>query len=140
MKYNIDRFVLAQKREFEIALKDIKNGKKIHDWIWFIFPQIKGLGHSAMSEFYAIENINEAKEYLDNKYIKNNMILICEELLKLNDNIKCIMGEPDNLKLKSSMTLFDIARPDIDVFKRVLDKFYSGEKDILTLKILLLNN
>lgn len=136
-KFDLDRFIKAQEKFYEIALNEIKNGIKLSHWSWFIFPQIKGLGQSETAQYYAIKSIEEAKKYLDNSYLYNNLINICNELLKLeSDNIIEIMGFPDNLKLCSSMTLFSIARPSETIFDEVLKKYYDSIKDQKTIDIL----
>lgn len=128
--YNIDRFVEMHKEYYETALQEIKNGYKRNHWMWYIFPQLKDLGRSSTSKFYGIENIDEVKEYMENDYLKNNMLEICNELLKQDEDIRYIMGYPDYLKLNSCMTLFEY------VFSKVIDKFYKGKRDNMTLNIL----
>ena len=136
MKIDLERFLKAQEKDYEHALNEIKNGRKTGHWIWYIFPQIAGLGFSSTSKYYSIKDKNEAIEYLKNKTLKNRLIEICEALLSLeSDDATYVMGYPDDLKLKSSMTLFDEVS-DIDVFKKVLDKFYKGEKDEMTISLL----
>lgn len=136
MKNDLERFLKAQEKDYEQALNEIKNGRKTGHWIWYIFPQIAGLGFSSTSKYYSIKDKNEAIEYLKNKTLKNRLIEICEALLSLeSDDATYVMGYPDDLKLKSSMTLFDEVS-DIDVFKKVLDKFYKGEKDEMTISLL----
>lgn len=136
MKNDLERFLKAQEKDYEHALNEIKNGRKTGHWIWYIFPQIAGLGFSSTSKYYSIKDKNEAIEYLKNKTLKNRLIEICEVLLSLeSDDATYVMGYPDDLKLKSSMTLFDEVS-DIDVFKKVLDKFYKGEKDEMTISLL----
>ena len=138
----IARFLEAQKDEYDIALKEIKKGRKESCWIWYIFPQIQGLGTSSFNEKYAIKDIEEAKEYLENETLKSRLIEITQALLDLEENdIKNIMGFPDNLKLKSSMTLFKKVEEiyNIDcgcVFQKTLDKFFNGEEDNRTITIL----
>jgi uncharacterized protein (DUF1810 family) len=138
----INRFLEAQEKEYELALKEIKNGKKESCWIWYIFPQIKGLGSSSTSEEYGIKDIEEAKEYLENETLKSRLIEITQALLDLEeDNIDNIMHFPDNLKLKSSMTLFKQVEEvyNIDcgnIFQKTLDKFFNGEDDQNTIRIL----
>ena len=133
---SIDKFIKAQEKDYEHALNEIKNGRKTGHWIWYIFPQIAGLGFSSTSKYYSIKDKNEAIEYLKNKTLKDRLIEICEALLSLeSDDATYVMGYPDDLKLKSSMTLFDEVS-DIDVFKKVLDKFYKGEKDEMTISLL----
>lgn len=137
MNYDISRFIEAQRSSYQQALSEIKNGKKASHWIWYIFPQIKGLGRSAMSEYYGIQNIDEAKAYLADPILSKRLIEICEALLSLdtNDAVE-VMGRPDDKKLKSSMTLFDAATDSLEIFQMVLDKYYNGKKDNLTLRIL----
>lgn len=137
MNYDISRFIEAQRSSYQQALTEIKNGKKASHWIWYIFPQIKGLGRSAMSEYYSIQDIDEAKAYLADAILSKRLIEICEVLLSLdtNDAVE-VMGRPDDKKLKSSMTLFDAATDSLEIFQMVLDKYYNGKKDNLTLRIL----
>lgn len=136
MKNDLERFLKAQEKDYEQALNEIKNGRKTGHWIWYIFPQIAGLGFSSTSKYYSIKDKNEAVEYLKNKTLKNRLIEICEALLSLeSDDATYVMGYPDDLKLKSSMTLFNEVS-DIDIFKKVLDKFYNGEKDEMTISLL----
>ena len=136
MKNDLERFLKAQEKDYEHALNEIKNGRKTGHWIWYIFPQIAGLGFRSTSKYYSIKDKNEAIEYLKNKTLKDRLIEICEALLSLeSDDATYVMGYPDDLKLKSSMTLFDEVS-DIDVFKKVLDKFYKGEKDEMTISLL----
>lgn len=105
--------------------------------MWYIFPQIAGLGNSVMSEHYAIKSVDEAKLFYRDAYLGKNLVEICYELLKLKtDDAESVLGFPDCLKLKSSMTLFCIACPEEKVFSAVLDKFYKGEKDLKTIRIL----
>lgn len=134
---DLERFINAHEKNYKNALLEIKNGKKQTHWMWYIFPQIKGLGHSTTAKYYEIKSIEEAKAYLNNKYLKNHLIEISSELLKLkNNNITQILGTPDDLKLHSSMTLFSIIDKDNKVFKEVLNKFYNGIKDENTIQIL----
>ena len=137
MTYEISRFIKAHQSDYQRALSEIKNGKKVSHWIWYIFPQIKGLGRSSMSEYYGIQDLNEAKAYLVDPTLGKHLIEICYALLSLdtNDAVE-VMGRPDDRKLKSSMTLFDTATDSLDVFQMVLDKYYHGNKCCRTLKIL----
>ena len=136
MKNDLERFLKAQDKDYEQALKEIKKGRKTSHWTWYIFPQIAGLGFSSTSKYYSIKDKNEAIEYLKNNTLKHRLIEICEALLSLeSDDATYVMGYPDDLKLKSSMTLFSEVS-DIDVFKKVLDKFYNGEKDEMTISLL----
>ena len=132
----LTKFITAQKEDFDIALTEIKNGRKESHWIWYIFPQIAGLGRSATSEYYAIQNLSEAKMYLENEYLHNNLLTICQALLDLKtDDAEEVLGWIDAMKLKSSMTLFTLAAPEEPVFKAVLDKFFHGELDEKTVEI-----
>ena len=133
---NLDRFIKSQERDYDRALKEIKNGHKTTHWIWYIFPQIDGLGYSSTAKYYAIKDINEAKEYINNEYLRGHLIEISNALLELKSNNPLdVMGYPDNLKLKSSMTLFSEVSDD-EVFNDVLLKYYNGEKDQNTLRLL----
>ena len=134
--YNLNRFIEAQNKDYDKALNDIKNGKKLTHWIWYIFPQLKELGLSNTSIYYGISSIEEAKEYLKNEYLNNHLIEITKALLSLeNNDIEDVFGYPDNLKVKSCMTLFYYASNN-EIFKKVIDKFYNGEFDINTVKLI----
>lgn len=137
MNYEISRFMKAHQTDYQRALSEIKNGKKISHWMWYIFPQLKGLGRSSMSEYYGIQDLDEAKVYLADPILGKHLIEICNALLSLdtNDATK-VMGRPDDRKLKSSMTLFDAATESSDIFQMVLDKYYNGKKDYRTLYML----
>lgn len=133
---SLERFLDAQKVNYEIALSEIKGGKKYSHWIWYIFPQIQGLGHSPTSKYYAIKNKEEAIEYLKHPILSVRLLEITEELLKLDeDNISAIMGYLDDIKLKSSMTLFYLVSGN-EIFKAVIDKYFDGELDAKTIAIL----
>jgi uncharacterized protein (DUF1810 family) len=133
---NLERFIDAQERSYQIALSEIKNGKKQSHWMWYIFPQVQGLGFSDTSKFYAIKNIDEAKEFLLHPVLGNRLVNLCNELLKLeSDNANSIFGSPDDLKLKSSMTLFSSLNIN-PVFQMVLDKFFNGTGDNKTLELI----
>ncbi len=136
--YDLERFINAQEDSYEIALNEIKNGRKRSHWIWYIFPQLKGLGRSSTAEYYGIDGIDEAKEYYNNDYLKKHLLEITSELLLLeNDNIDYIMGYPDNLKLLSCMTLFNEVDKSNDLFMKVINKYYNGRKDDNTLRLLM---
>jgi uncharacterized protein (DUF1810 family) len=137
MEHNLERFITAQKAVFQTAIAELQNGRKESHWMWYIFPQIQGLGFTETSKFYAIKNLQEAKEFLNHRLLGPRLILISSVLLDspLKDAHK-IFGSPDDLKLHSSMTLFSEV-PDADpVFKKVLDKFFESRKDNKTLKML----
>lgn len=137
MDYEISRFLKAHQSDYQCALSEIKNGKKVSHWIWYIFPQLKGLGRSSMSEYFGIKDLDEARAYLADPILGEHLIEICNALLSLDTNdITEVMGRPDDKKLRSSMTLFDAATESSDVFQRVLDKYYYGKKDYRTLRML----
>ena len=134
---DLNRFLKAQEDTYIRALEEIKAGKKRSHWMWFIFPQIKGLGQSQVSKYYAIQNFEEAILYLENSLLKSRLLEISHALLELDvSNIADVLGSIDTLKLKSSMTLFDAATESLDIFQMVLDKYYNGKKDYRTLKML----
>ena len=129
----LDRFIKAQENTYSIALNEIKNGRKRSHWMWYIFPQIKGLGMSDASRFYGIDGVIEARAYLDNEILGARLREITGELLKLNENNPFdIFGTIDMIKLKSCMTLFNYVS-DEDIFMDVLEKFYNGEIDDKTI-------
>ncbi len=135
-KYDLDRFLKMQQYDYTTALSEIKSGHKRSHWIWYIFPQLKGLGRSNMSEFYGIENIEEAKEYMRHPVLGSRLTEISEALLSLDSNDPLeVMGMPDDLKLCSCMTLFEQAS-DEPVFGKVLDKYFNGARDKRTIKLL----
>ena len=132
---DINRFVKKQKEMYDIAYKEIKSGKKKSHWMWFIFPQIDGIGSSPISKFYAIKDKSEVIEYFNNEYLKNNYLSLCDVLLKLEVcNPVDIFGYIDSLKLHSSLTLFYLITNSEAIYK-VLKKFYNGELDEITYSI-----
>ena len=134
---DLSRFHEAQKNDYASALANVRAGKKRSHWIWYIFPQITGLGDSPPSRHYAIKSLEEAADYLRDPVLGGHLIEISEALLALDScNPLEVMGPPDDLKLRSCMTLFREADPSCEVFQKVLDKFYHGEPDTKTLKIL----
>jgi len=134
---NLQRFTDAQKNDYDIALAEIKNGRKRSHWMWYIFPQMQGLGFSETSKYYAIKNMEEAVAYSKHPILGVRLIQICQVLLQLAEkNATNIFGYPDDVKLKSSMTLF-ASLPNADpVFQAVLNKFFNGKKDEKTLQLL----
>lgn len=125
--YDLERFVEAQNMVYDMALREIKEGQKRGHWIWFIFPQIKGLGHSYNSEYYGISGTKEAKAYLEHPLLGARLREISQAMLDCgNPSADDILGFPDVLKVRSCMTLFDMVSPN-DIFKQVLDKYYEGK-------------
>lgn len=136
-EYNLQRFIDAQKKDYATALKEIKNGRKQSHWMWYIFPQIQGLGFSSTSKYYAIKDVDEATAYLQHDILGTRLIEICNALLALKTNdANQIFGSPDDLKLKSCITLFAALPGSNLVFQSVLEKFFNGLKDNKTLQII----
>ena len=135
-EYNLERFIDAQNTSYEIALSEIKMGRKKSHWMWYIFPQVQGLGFSETSKYYAIKDIGEAKAFLEHPVLGERLVRICNALLNLESgNAHKIFGSPDDLKLQSSMTLFSSLNIN-PVFQKVLEKFFNGAKDDKTLQII----
>ena len=132
----LERFVEAQKRDYKTALKEVQNGKKETHWIWCVFPQMLGLGHSCYANLYGIKNKDEAEEYLKHKILGKRLREVTSALLKHEGkSAEDIFGYLDTMKVKSSMTLFDSVCPN-DIFAQVLDRLYDGIRCYLTLNIL----
>ncbi len=133
--YNLQRFVDAQSPVFERVISELRQGRKRGHWMWFIFPQISGLGHSAMAARFAISSRQEAEAYLDHP-ILGPRLRECIRLLTLVEGrtIQEILGYPDDLKFRSSLTLFARVTPDDRIFQDALDKFYGGGYDAMTLE------
>ena len=131
---NLDRFISVQNYVYEEALAEIKQGEKKSHWMWFIFPQIIGLGESDNAIYYSIVNIEEATKFLSHEVLGKRLREITNELLKLKTNDpEEIFGEIDAMKLKSSMTLFDCVEEN-SIFDEVLKKYFNGQRDELTLE------
>lgn len=134
---SLNRFIDAQNYMYETALAEIKKGMKVSHWIWFIFPQLRGLGRSDMAYKYGINGIEEAKEYLAHPVLSARLTEISEALLvHKNKDIEYIMGGIDAMKLRSSMTLFALVSEENSVFHHVLECFYNGEMDENTIKLI----
>ena len=132
---SVERFIDAQKEDYDMAFREISKGKKRNHYMWYIFPQVKGLGRSSTAKYYGIDGLDEAREYMENEYLGNNLIAISNELLKLetNDPVE-IFGHTDSKKLRSSMTLFELVS-DNEVFHSVLEKYFDGKRDQITLDL-----
>lgn len=132
----LQRFINAQANIYETALKEIQSGHKRTHWMWFIFPQLKSLGRSSTSVYYGLNGVEEAREYLNDPILGARLREITKELLVLPDsNPHSIFGSPDDMKLRSCMTLFDIIEPN-SIFRQVIDKFFQGRLDNRALSIL----
>ncbi len=137
MSYDLERFVRAQEYSYRDALSEIRRGRKRSHWMWYIFPQIAGLGMSSTARYYAVQDLQEAEEYLAHPILGPRLLEISEALLALDtDDATAVFGWPDDLKLRSSMTLFACAATDCPVFQQVLDKYYGGLPDERTLALL----
>lgn len=135
--YDLQRFVLAQTEVYAQALAELKAGRKQTHWMWYIFPQLAGLGSSATARIYAIADLEEARLFLAHTLLGAHLRECCEALLALpGSNIVDVLGYPDNLKLCSCMTLFELAAEESDVFVCVLQKYFNGQRDPITLELL----
>ena len=131
------RFVKAQEGDYARALQEIQSGRKRSHWMWYIFPQLRGLGFSSTAQFYGIRDLEEARAYWTHPVLGPRLVEISEALLALETNDPGrVLGYPDDLKLRSCMTLFELAAPEQPVFGRVLEKFYAGRRDPRTLELL----
>lgn len=141
MAYDLERFKKAQTRDYKTALAEIKDGFKETHWMWYIFPQLEALGFSEISHFYGIKGIDEARAYIADEVLKSRLVEISKSLLSLeSSDATQVMGSPDDMKLRSCMTLFVEATPENSpeqaVFKSVLEKFFGGKPDEKTLELL----
>jgi uncharacterized protein (DUF1810 family) len=136
--YDLKRFIAAQKQDYAIALDEITQGKKYSHWMWYIFPQIEGLGRSYIAQKYAIRNTEEARAYLAHPILGIRLIECCKVLLDLDGGYTAseIFGFPDDLKLNSSMTLFSSVSGGVSIFHQVIDQYFDGDLDNNTVKIL----
>ena len=133
----LDRFVKAQQYDYDTALREIRSGRKRSHWMWYIFPQLQGLGFSSTAQYYGIRDLEEAKAYMAHPVLGPRLTEISEALLGLDTcDPSAVMGYPDDLKLRSCMTLFEQAAPEQPVFGRVLEKYYVGRRDSCTLELL----
>lgn len=133
--YDLDRFVSAQAAVYEKALSELKSGHKRSHWMWYIFPQVEGLGYSSTSRHYAIKSLEEAKAYLAHPTLGPRLLECAEAVMKVEGRSATqIFGSPDDMKLRSCATLFARASPAGSVFERLLNKYYEGEPDARTLQ------
>lgn len=136
-KYNLERFLSAQGQNIDSAIYELNQGKKVGHWMWYVFPQVKGLGRSPTSEFYAIQSKDEAISYL-NHPVLGPRLLECSKAVNAHEDLTAerIFGHPDYLKFRSCMTLFEKMANNNSSFSEALDKFFEGEPDKRTLSIL----
>lgn len=133
----LDRFPQAQEPVWPRVIAELRAGKKRTHWMWFVFPQIQGLGHSDMAQRYAIQSMAEAQAYLAHPVLAGRLRECCQILLDLETSSALdVLGPPDDLKLRSSMTLFGEASAPGSVFEAVLQKYFGGEKDPRTVQLL----
>jgi len=135
--YDLQRFLDAQNPVIESVYNELKTGQKATHWMWFIFPQLAGLGRSWTAEKYALSSLAEAQAYCGHELLYDRLIKCCELLFAHHErSARDIFGSPDDLKLRSSMTLFSLAQPEDRVFRRILDMFYAGEVDSHTVGLI----
>ena len=135
--YDLDRFLSAQEKVYETALAELTSGRKETHWMWFIFPQMEGLGYSSISRFYAIKSREEGQQYLKHPILGVRLLECADAVLAINGRSALeIFGSPDDMKLKSSMTLFVCLAGPESVFTRVLEKYFAGKRDERTLALI----
>jgi uncharacterized protein (DUF1810 family) len=135
--YNLSRFVRAQEETYDQALAELNAGRKRSHWMWYVFPQLDGLGSSPITKLYSIKSEAEARAYLDHLVLGPRLIECAEAIMRVDGkSAREILGSPDDLKLKSCATLFAHVSPPGSVFERVLEKLYFGEPDAATLRLL----
>ena len=132
---SLERFVEAQESVYPRALAELRAGRKQSHWMWFIFPQVAGLGHSAMAQMYAIQSLQEAQDYLAHALLGARLRECCQAVMAIEGKTAHqIFGSPDDMKFRSCLTLFAQAAPDEPPFRGLLEKYYGGERDPLTLE------
>ena len=135
--HDLGRFLRAQDRDYEQALAELRSGRKQSHWMWYIFPQIDGLGFSPTSRFYSIKSVAEAEAYLEHPVLGPRLVACCEAVLAVEARSATeIFGTPDDMKLRSSATLFASVSPARSVFDRLIEKYFDGRKDERTLQLL----
>ena len=135
--FNLERFITAQEKVYPTVIEELITGTKISHWMWFIFPQVDGLGRTEIAKRYAIKSLDEAKAYIAHPLLGTRLQECIELVLDIDGKTaNAVFGSPDDLKFKSSMTLFLVAAPHIDLFQRVINKYYDGQQDKVTIEIL----
>ena len=136
-KFNLNRFVEAQTNSYEAAMNELSQGKKTGHWIWYIFPQIEGLGSTDMTKLFSIKSTQEAIAYLEHPLLGKRLVESCEILVSLDaTSISEVMGFPDDLKLRSSMTLFEYVSKPNSIFRKVLIRYFDNELDETSIKLI----
>ncbi len=135
--HNLSRFIEAQEQSYPVALAELQRGRKRSHWMWYIFPQLSGLGRSATAQYYAIKSLAEARDYLDHPVLGPRLVECAETVLGIQGrSAHDILGSPDDMKLCSCATLFACVAPEGSVFERLLDQYFQGERDEQTLRLL----
>jgi uncharacterized protein (DUF1810 family) len=135
--FDLERFVAAQESTYPAALAELRAGAKRTHWMWFIFPQIAGLGHSPTARFYALSGLGEARAYVGHPLLGRRILECTEAVNGVRGRTALeIFGRPDDLKFCSSMTLFEASAPDVGAFTRALDLYFDGVRDKRTIEIL----
>ena len=135
--FDLDRFISAQERVYDRVLTELRSGQKRSHWMWYIFPQIDGLGHSSTTKHYSIKTMEEARHYINHSILGTRLLECADAVLTTEGrSISEIFGYPDDLKLKSCMTLFAAVADPGSVFDRVLDKYFDGQRDNRTLQLI----
>ena len=136
-QYNLNRFIEAQMAIYEGAMLELARGRKDSHWVWYIFPQIEGLGNSDTIKLYAIKSLEEGRAYLKHPVLGPRLIKACEILLSLKDaSMDEVMGFPDDLKLLSSMTLFEALADSNSIFTKIIEFYFEDERDEISLKLI----
>lgn len=135
--FDLSRFVQAQQQTYDQALSELQRGRKQSHWMWYVFPQLDGLGFSPITKRFSIKSEDEARAYLKHPTLGPRLLECAEAILSIEGkSAREILGSPDDLKLKSCATLFAHVSPPGSVFERILEKFYTGERDAATLRLL----
>jgi uncharacterized protein (DUF1810 family) len=135
--FDLQRFLEAQEGDYERAFREIKSGRKVSHWMWYIFPQLDGLSFGSTSKHFAIKSLDEARAYLEHPVLGPRLLKCAEAAVSVEGkSAREIFGSPDDVKLRSSATLFAQVAAPRSVFHRLLDKFYNGEPDEKTLRLL----
>ena len=135
--FDLERFVEAQNRVYDQVIQELQAGRKRSHWMWYVFPQLDGLGHSIMAERYALAGIDEARAYLGHPLLGPRLEACVTALVQHSDkSAREILGSPDDLKLRSCLTLFSQVAPENPLFQLALAQFYAGEPDLRTLALL----
>jgi uncharacterized protein (DUF1810 family) len=136
--FDLERFVTAQAPVFDAVLRELQAGRKRTHWMWFVFPQLRGLGHSSTARFYGIASLDEARAYCAHKVLGPRLTLCTRTVVETTArSLHDIFGSPDDMKFRSSMTLFEAVVPDAEpVFAKALERWCAGERDTRTLELI----